>query len=80
MNNTFYISGVWQFDSILNSVIIIGLAIMEIENKWFAVIMEHIKNLQISHMSIHYPIIGAARLLLHFDDDCYLDISNKVLE
>ena len=74
-----HLAAIWQFDSILNSVIIIGLGILDLQNKWFEVIMNHIKNLQMSHMSIHYPIVGAARMLLHFNSDLYLDLSNKVI-
>ena len=73
-----HLAYIWQIDILLNSFIIITLAVFNIQNWWFVNIMSHIRNLQISHMSIYYPLTSCVRLLQHFKEDTYYDWSLEV--
>ena len=68
----------WQFAIILNSANIFCDSIMNIQNKILDIIMDNTRNLQLNYMSIQYPLIGATRLIHHFNPDLYLDVSGKV--
>ena len=80
MLNIFYshLAYIWQSDMILCGFIIFSDQIIHINNYTFHLIITHIKNIQVNHMSIHYPIIGVFRMIFHFNSDLYLDLSEKV--
>ena len=75
-----HIAFVWQFANILNVANLFCVCILEIQNKMFEIIMDNVRNLQHNYLCIQYPLIGAARLLHHFNPDKYLEFSGKVCE
>ena len=73
-----HLAYIWQADIVLCSSIVFVDKILNIESYQLSLALTHVKNIQVNHMSIHYPLIGIFRIIFHFNSDLYLDLSDTV--
>ena len=73
-----HLAYIWQSDMVLCSAIVFIDKVLDVQNYSLSLALSHVKNIQVNHMSIHYPLIGVFRIIFHFNSDLYLDLSEKV--